>query len=142
MPRELSPCGTPAAVKRHRRKKEPLDEACLRAEREQKAAKRAAKQAESAEQVRSVIELMRPIEPEPAVDPLDEALDSLRIVRALLQSGEIPANTVAPLTKRRDELADRISRIQSERAVPEEVSLVEQLQQRRAARHRSATSSD
>jgi hypothetical protein len=32
-PRAPAPCGTPAAAKRHRRKGEPLDDACIAAER-------------------------------------------------------------------------------------------------------------
>ncbi len=37
MARELAPCGTPAAARRHWRNGEPLDDACLQASRREKA---------------------------------------------------------------------------------------------------------
>ncbi len=39
MGRELAPCGTAAAARRHWRNGEPLDEACLQAARREKAGK-------------------------------------------------------------------------------------------------------
>lgn len=36
MPRELQPCGTPAAYTRHRRRGEPVDDACAEARKAEK----------------------------------------------------------------------------------------------------------
>ena len=72
------------------------------------------------------------------VDPLEEALDNLRIVRAVLRSEGTPANTVAALTKRRDELVDRVGRLRAESA-PVEVSIIDELTSKRRERRSAAS---
>ena len=72
------------------------------------------------------------------VDPLEEALDNLRIVRAVLRDEGTPANTVAALTKRRDELVDRIGKLR-EAAKPVEVSVIDELTQRRSRVSKAAS---
>jgi hypothetical protein len=131
MARELEPCGTPAAYRRHKRKGEPVDEACAEAGRNQKNVRVDAVQAAAGAAVAEAFEV------EPGVDdldPLEEARDNLRIIRAALRSGP-PPNTVAALTKRRDEAVDRIRQIMAETP---EVSAFDQLAAKRAARGGSA----
>lgn len=135
MAQELKPCGTVAAARRHQRAGEPLDEACAQAIRDEKNGRKDAARSESAEAVRAAVA----VEPDVGdVDPLAEALDNLRIVRAVLRSEGTPANTVAALTKRRDELVDRIERLKAA-VVPAEVSLIDELTSRRRDRRSEAT---
>ena len=134
MARELKPCGTPAAARRHRRKGEPLCEVCEQAVRDEKNARKQAEREASAEAVAAAVDSAEPLED---VDPLEEAMDNLRIVRAVLRSGDVPANAVATLTKRRDELVDRIRDLKNER--PSEVSVIDELTKRRRERVAEAT---
>jgi hypothetical protein len=127
MARELEPCGTPAAYRRHKRKGEPVDEACAEAGRTQKNARKDAERASSGAAVALAAEA-EPILDD--VDPLTEALDNLRIIRAALGSAP-PHNTVAALTKRRDELVDRIVEIKASKP---EVSVLDELTRQREAR--------
>ena len=107
---------------------------CQQAIRDEKNGRKDAERAESAAAVSAAVEA----EPAPdEVDPLAEALDSLRIVRAVLRSDATPANTVAALTKRRDELVDRIERLRAA-AVPVEVSRIDELTSRRRERRAAA----
>lgn len=129
------PCGTIGAAKRHRRAGEPLCEPCLQAERDEKNGRKDAERAESAGRVRAAVAVEPEIED---VDPLSEALDSLRIVRAVLRDEGTPANTVAALTKRRDELVDRIERLR-EAQTPAEVSVIDELTSRRRERGAEAS---
>ena len=133
--RELKPCGTVAAARRHQRAGEELDEACAQAVRDEKNGRKDAERAESAEQVRAAVAAEPVIED---VDPLEEALDNLRIVRAVLRSEGTPANTVAALTKRRDELVDRVGRLRAESA-PVEVSIIDELTSKRRERRSAAS---
>src|SRR5690606_25288227 len=127
------PCGTIAAARRHQRNPEkwgPMCAECQQAIRDEKNGRKDAERAESAAAVAAAVEA----EPVPVdVDPLAEALDSLRIVRAVLRSDATPANTVAALTKRRDELVDRIARLRAE-SEPAEVSRIDELTSRRRER--------
>lgn len=138
MASELQPCGTVAAARRHQRNPEkwgPMCAECQQAVRDEKNGRKDAERAESAAAVSAAVEA----EPVPdEVDPLAEALDSLRIVRAVLRSDATPANTVAALTKRRDELVDRIERLRAA-AVPVEVSRIDELTSRRRERGSEAT---
>jgi hypothetical protein len=130
MSRVLEACGTPAAYRRHKRKGEPVDEACAQAARDQKNVRKDVAQATAGAAVAVAFES------EPGVDdldPLEEARDNLRIIRAALRSGP-PPNTVAALTKRRDEAVDRIRQIMAETP---EVSAFDQLAAKRAARRGS-----
>lgn len=136
MARELKPCGTPAAARRHRRNNEPLCEQCEQAVRDEKNGRKNAERQESA---KAVADALTEVEQVEAVDALEEARDSLSIVKAVLRSGEAPANTIASLTKRRDELVDRIQGIESERK-PVEVSVIDELTQRRRERVAKAAS--
>lgn len=135
MAREVQPCGTTAAYQRHRRRKEDPCDDCARAWREAKHAKDNARRTESAEHVREAVQSAPATED---VDPLAEALDNLRIVRAVLQDGETPANTIAQLSRRRDELVDRVKRFQ-EAETPVEVSVIDELTSRRSERRSEAT---
>lgn len=138
MATELQPCGTVAAARRHQRDPEkwgPMCAECRRAIRDEKNGRKDVERAESAAAVAVAVEA----EPVPDdVDPLAEALDSLRIVRAVLKSDATPANTVAALTKRRDELVDRIGRLRAA-AVPVEVSRIDELTSRRRERRAAAS---
>lgn len=138
MAAEVQPCGTIAAARRHQRNPEkwgPMCAECQQAIRDEKNGRKDAERAESAAAVSAAVEA----EPAPdEVDPLAEALDSLRIVRAVLRSDATPANTVAALTKRRDELVDRIERLRAA-AVPVEVSRIDELTSRRRERRAAAS---
>lgn len=138
MAAEVQPCGTIAAARRHQRNPEkwgPMCAECQQAIRDEKNGRKDAERAESAAAVSAAVEA----EPAPdEVDPLAEALDSLRIVRAVLRSDATPANTVAALTKRRDELVDRIGRLRAA-AVPVEVSRIDELTSRRRERRAAAS---
>lgn len=134
MPRR-APCGTFSAYKRHKRNDEEVDEACAQAARDQRNERSAAKRAKSADAVKNAVNAAPPVE---NIDPLEEALDNLRIVRAVLRDEGTPANTVAALTKRRDELVDRIQKLREAQA-PAEVSVVDELTNRRRDRRAKAT---
>lgn len=135
MARELKPCGTVAAARRHQRAGEPLCGPCEQAIRDEKNGRKNAARAESAEAVRDAVASEPELED---VDPLEEALDNLRIVRAVLRDEGTPANTVAALTKRRDDLVDRIQRLRAAVA-PVEVSRIDELTNRRRERRAEAT---
>lgn len=127
MARELMPCGTFAAYQRHLRKREAVCEACAVAGREQKNARSDTGRAESASLVAIALAA------EPAVDvldELDEARENLRAVKAAMS--EAPANAVAALSKRREELVRRI--VVLSKADKPELSVFDQLRQRREER--------
>lgn len=121
----LKPCGTYAAYRRHVRRGEAVDELCAQAARDEKSARVVAKREESAAAVAAAVE---PVVV--GVDELVEALENLRIVRAAMS--DAPANAVAGLSKRREELVRRI--VVLEKAVEPEMSALDQLAQRRAER--------
>lgn len=127
MSRELSPCGTLAAYRRHKRKDEPVDEACAAANRADKNGRKDQERSESGAAVGMALQSEEGVG---EVDALFEAKDNLRIIRAALRS-DPPHNTIAALTKRRDELVDRIRQIMAENP---EVSAFDQLAAKRAAR--------
>ena len=131
MSRKLQPCGTVAAARRHRRRGEELCEACRQAERDQKNNRVRAKQEASAEAVKKAVAQEPKVE---EVDALAEALDSLRIVRAVLRDGETPANAGAGLTRRRDELVDRIENLRQAQVEFKAVSAVDEITSRRRRR--------
>lgn len=135
MARDLKPCGTIAAARRHQRHKEPLCEACEQAVRDEKNARVQRRRDESQASVREAVKAAGPVE---TVDPLEEALDNLRIVRAVLRDEGTPANTVAALTRRRDELVDRIQKLREAEA-PVEVSRIDELTSRRRERRTAAS---
>ena len=138
MAKELQPCGTVAAARRHQRNPEkwgPMCAECQQAVRDEKNGRKDAERAASAAAVAEAVEA-EPVLDE--VDPLAEALDSLRIVRAVLRSDATPANAVAALTKRRDELVDRIERLRAAVA-PVEVSVIDELTSKRRERRAAAS---
>ena len=124
---DLQPCGTYAAYRRHLRKGEPVDAGCAQAARDQKNVRAVASLSESAE----VVALAIAVEPAvDSVDELEECLENLRIVRAAMS--EAPANSIAGLSKRREELVARIAKLQLAK-VPK-VGVLDQLAARRAER--------
>lgn len=131
---ELKPCGTHAAYQRHRKRGESPCTACKDAEaayvRERAKAKR---QSSGESRLAAVQDLPAlPDPPEAAPDPLATARDSLVLVEAALRSPMTPASSVASLTRRREELVDRIVKLSKPKL--EEVSAVDRFAARRAAR--------
>lgn len=121
--RELKPHGTLAAYRRHLRHGETPCNACREASRNSRRANR--------EAVRPKLTAV-PDSPPPVVevDPLVDALDSLAVIRAALHADDVPISTIANLTKRRDELVDRIVALR-EASKPVKVSVVDELTSRR-----------
>ena len=123
----LHPCGTYAAYKRHVRTGTPIDDLCAQAGRDEKNNRLAAARVQSA----AVVTLAVAVEPVvDSVDELEECLEYLRIVRAA--RSEAPANSIAGLSKRREELVARIAKLQLAK-VPK-VGVLDQLAARRAER--------
>ena len=131
MGRPLKPCGTWAAYQRHRRNGEEPCAECKRAAREQKSTRRSS-DASSAGEARLKLIASPTEEPEPVPDPLEVARDSLAIVEATLRAPLTPGGSIANLTKRREELVDRIRKLSG--ADQQEVSVLDQLAQRRKDR--------
>lgn len=123
MARELKPHGTNAAYRRHLRAGESACEECLAGERERKARKRDAERAK-------LVEVPRVAQ---TVDALEEALDNLAIVKAAMHSADVPIQTIPALSKRRDELVDRVKSLQAQ-CDPVEVSIIDELTSRRNKR--------
>ena len=100
----LKPCGTPAAYRRHLRKGEDACADCKAAVRSSVSEGRTTKKREAGE---ARLKLLEPlVESEP--DPLDVARDNLRIVEATLASPLTPAGSIASLTRRREDLVEKI----------------------------------
>ena len=100
----LKPCGTPAAYRRHLRKGEDACADCKAAVRSSVSEGRTTKKREAGE---ARLKLLEPlVESEP--DPLEVARDNLRIVEATLASPLTPAGSIASLTRRREELVEKI----------------------------------
>ena len=100
----LKPCGTPAAYRRHLRKGEEACADCKAAVRSSVSEGRTTKKREAGE---ARLKLLEPlVESEP--DPLEVARDNLRIVEATLASPLTPAGSIASLTRRREELVEKI----------------------------------
>lgn len=120
MARELKPCGTSAAYRRHLRNGE---EAC--AECKAAVAREKQERLDGDRAVRKVAALVavEPLtEPEPEVfDPLKDAKENLEIVKAALQ--EAVPREVAALSKRRQELVALIDDLGGVK----EMSLADQL---------------
>lgn len=134
MGRALQPCGTWAAYKRHKRRGEEPCEACRQAAREQRRGQRDSDR-EKASAPR--LSMVPPVEvgvvaDDPVPDPLEVARDNLVIVEATLRSPMTPGGSIANLTKRREELVDRIRKLSG--ADVQEVSVLDQLAQRRKDR--------
>ena len=109
----LKPCGTPAAYRRHLRKGEDACADCKAAVRSSVSEGRTTKKREAGE---ARLKLLEPlVESEP--DPLDVARDNLRIVEATLASPLTPAGSIASLTRRREELVEKILELSGSSAV-------------------------
>lgn len=104
MARELKPCGTFAAYLRHKRKGEPVDDACAQAARDQKNARSSKARDDSV----GVFQLTVADEPVPElVDELVDARENLAVIRAAMR--EAAPRELAALSKRRQELVERIA---------------------------------
>lgn len=128
MPRDLKPCGTSAAYRRHLRKGEEACAECLAAVAAEKQ-----ERLDGPRESRSVAALTAVVEfpaatPEKEFDPLVDAKDNLRIVNAALQ--EAVPREVAALSRRRQELVALIADLGGKR----EVSLADQLAELRSRR--------
>lgn len=97
-----APCGTTAAAKRHRRRGEPLDEACLQAERDEANGRNNRKRAESVERVKASMPTNSP----DRAEVLDEVLQVLRA-----QLLEAPPQSVAAIAKQVRETAAEIAEL-------------------------------
>ena len=146
MPRPESPCGTHAAYKRHKRRNEPVDDACREAAAEHvraqraRAAERAAQNAAAVDEspaggtVRQLVaygEFEDVTVPEHE-DPLDSARWRLRRARAaILVAG--PRDMPALLTAERQAIED-IARLSVPAKESKKVSALDQLAEKRAQR--------
>lgn len=126
MGRSLAPCGSVTAYQRHKRRGEPVDDACAAAAREQKNARVRVKR----ERVAAVVALAvaAPVEVAP-IDELAEARETLRMVTAAMKAG---APGLASLAKQRMELVALIRKLEGA-ARPKE-SKLDELARRRAER--------
>jgi hypothetical protein len=122
----LKPCGTPAAYRRHLRNGEAVDDLCAQAARDQKNARVDASRSESA----ALVAVALLAEPIPHDDELEDARENLRAVKAAMS--DAPANAIAALSKRREELMRRIAVLS--KANEPEMSVFDQLRQRREER--------
>lgn len=116
----LQKCGTFAAYRRHLSAQEVPCEPCKEAARKQKSDRDAKKRSDSGNSIVSALENASDAE---VIDALEETKDSLYIVRAALRSGA-PHNTIAALTKRRDELVDRIQMLEASRGEADEIDAI------------------
>lgn len=130
MPRPLKPCGTLAAYRRHLRHGEAACEECLAAVAADKASKREAARDAGARVVRLAIAAEPPVleRPDDTIDPLTDALENLRLVKATMH--DAPPQSLAALSKRRQELVALVAELQGK----QEVSLADQLAAIRARR--------
>lgn len=124
----LKPCGTSAAYRKHLRNGEtPCDE-CRSAVRSQVAGSRAEGRRVEAEARLSAVPDAKVEDPE----PLEIARENYAIVTATLYGNDVSSSAIARLTERREQLADRIRKLNgSDKA---EVSVLDQLAQRRKDR--------
>ena len=128
MTRELKPCGTTAAYRRHLRNgEEPCGE-CLAANAVAKGERKARSLSESAEVVRLAI-VDEPELPQ-SIDELEEARWNLRIVKATMEAGV--SSGMAALSKQYVDLVALVKRLEDQSRP--EVSALDQLAQRRAER--------
>lgn len=123
-----------AAYKRHLRKGEPVCDDCQRAAREQKN-----ERVDGDRDARKLSSLMPDVSFDAAerddFDPLEDAKDNLRVVKAALRDA-VPRE-VAALSKRRQELVALIAELGN---VGKEVSIADQLAEKREQRRRAGAS--
>lgn len=102
--RELKPCGTPAAYRRHLRNHEPPCEACREAAAKYKRGLRQVRKRLAAAPVVLAVAEAAPV-PD-VIDVVADAKENLRIVAAAMAAA--PPQALAGLSKRRQELVDFI----------------------------------
>lgn len=124
MARELQPCGTSAAYRRHLRRGEP---ACVDCKSAVAKKKMDGLDGDREDRKLSVLTVAPPVDTE-TVDPLDDAQENLRMVRAAM--GEAVPREVAALSKRRQELVELIVGLGGKK----EASLADQLAEIRRRR--------
>lgn len=129
MGRPLKPCGTFAAYTRHKKAGEDPCDACMQAMRDQKNERVVAKRRAAGV---ARLALVPDVEPDVLPDRLEVARDSLGIVEAALKSPDTPGGSIAGLTRRREELVEKVLALS--RPVGEELSAIEQFAARRAGR--------
>lgn len=125
--RELKPCGTPAAARRHRRRGEPVCEECRAAEREATALSRAVKRSEAREEAAQDAEQV----PE-KIDQLTELRFMYGRIRGALYRAE--PKEVATLVKQGDQLLARIAELSGAPEVQVSVPAGDELDQFRQNR--------
>lgn len=104
MPRKLSPCGTPAAAKRHRRNGEPLCEECRAAERGEKSER------DERKREASRIEID---DSSVTGDALDELTELRRMYKVLsTHMMDAPPQSVAAIVRQADAVLVRIKEIE------------------------------
>lgn len=128
MPRDLKPCGTAAAYRRHVRRGEPVDELCAQAARDQKNGRVAARRDAVADVVKLAV-VDSPVEPDGPIDELAEARETLAMLTAAMRAG---APGMAAMAKERTALVERIKRLEG--AGKPKGSRLDELANRRAAR--------
>ncbi|WNN93651.1 hypothetical protein SEA_CALLINALLBARBZ_1 [Arthrobacter phage CallinAllBarbz] len=122
---KLRPCGTYAAYRRHLRRDEEPCEPCKQAARDQTNERNGLRPRAEEE---AIVEIVPPLDPLTPPDPLDDALDNLRIVNEAMAKA-VPRE-IAPLSKRRQELVQLIAEL----GAKGETSLHDQLAAARRAR--------
>jgi hypothetical protein len=132
MSRELRPCGTEAAYKRHQRRGEPVDDVCAVAERARALDRITRRRALEREQLHEVVRLSIVEAPavEAEIDPLSKARENLRMVEAVMGTGN--PTGFAALSKQHVELVALIARL--EKASRPGVSALDDIARRRADR--------
>lgn len=130
MSRELSPCGTAAAYERHRRRGEPIDDACKAAARERAQSRR---QAEIDRQVEAKQRLTADLDSERdsdrPMDRLERARYRLRHIEASMEVA--PPSAMAGLARQHATAVEDVARLEGSGREP---SLIDQLAAAREAR--------
>lgn len=104
MPRKLSPCGTTAAAKRHRRNDEPLCDECRAAEQDEKNERAAQKREDS--RVKVDVDSM-------PGESLDELAELRRMYTVLTtHMGDAPPQSIAAIVRQADAVLVRIKEIE------------------------------
>lgn len=104
MAKEVQPHGTEAGYRRHQRAKEPACGPC----REAWSARRVRQQVNAEQRKREEAPVV--VEPAVRVSELDETRENLRLVVQAMDSA--PASAVAALSRRREELFDRLRKLE------------------------------
>lgn len=128
MTRPLAPCGTFTAYKRHKRRGDPVDDACAQAARDQKNSRKRAEREQTAEVVKLAI--VDAPEPSAGLDELERLRWNLRILEATMEAG-VPTG-MAALSKQHVDLVAAIRRL--EKADEPKESKLDELARRRADR--------